>query len=262
MNVTIINDCRDANARGRQAARVASLFGSTPNFIGVSNDIEASGNLIDVLDAVGGDQHIVLVNVAPRQGRQEKFSNGTPFGYFSYRNTVVVTTVDGMTLSLAKKLGVLKSLKVIDLEKSVDVLMQERLIVTEDLQKTVSTQFRSFDFVPYAALMLSKGKKLPSESIAVIDIPDCPAVVWWVDSFGNCKTTLFRHELEVTKDMVQSIFGSLPYITHLRDVPDDTLAFIEGSSGLGDKRFVELVVQGKSAAQKCSLTSGDYIVRG
>ncbi|MBI1839007.1 MAG: hypothetical protein HYR95_01760, partial [Candidatus Colwellbacteria bacterium] len=103
MNITIINDCRDANAAGRQAARAATLLGGTVAFIGVTNDLEASGNLIDALDAIEGKGGIVLVNVAPRNGTAKKWENGTPFGYFWYKETLVLASVDGLTLSLVKK---------------------------------------------------------------------------------------------------------------------------------------------------------------
>ena len=69
MNITIINDCRDANAVGRQIARATSLLGGSVSFIGVSSDLQASGNIIDVLDALEENPGIVLVNVAPRNGK-------------------------------------------------------------------------------------------------------------------------------------------------------------------------------------------------
>ncbi|PIZ82395.1 MAG: hypothetical protein COY02_00205, partial [Parcubacteria group bacterium CG_4_10_14_0_2_um_filter_41_6] len=62
MFITIINDCKDQNAAGRQAARVACLFNIAPTFVGVQSDIEASGNIIDVLDATEGKKGIILAN--------------------------------------------------------------------------------------------------------------------------------------------------------------------------------------------------------
>ncbi len=52
MNITIINDCRDANAIGRQTARTSSLLNGPVSFIGVASDIQAAGNIIDILDAL------------------------------------------------------------------------------------------------------------------------------------------------------------------------------------------------------------------
>jgi hypothetical protein len=42
-------------------------------------------------------------------------------------------------------------------------------------------------------------------------------------------------------------------------VPDRTTALISGSSGLGKKRFLEIVVQGGSAEKKLKIFAGDAI---
>src|SRR3989344_9103064 len=115
MNIIIINDCRDANAVGRQIARAASLLGGSASFLGVTSDLQAAGNLIDVLDALGENPGVVLVNVAPRNGKAKKWGNGTPFGYFWYRKTLVVASIDGYTLSLVKKLKVVNFVYVLDI---------------------------------------------------------------------------------------------------------------------------------------------------
>ena len=73
MFVTIINDCKCENAKIRQVTRVASLFDCSVYFSGVANDIEAAGNLVDVLDACEGREGIILVNVAPRHGGGKKW---------------------------------------------------------------------------------------------------------------------------------------------------------------------------------------------
>ena len=77
MNITIINDCQDANETGRQIARVSSLFNAPAHLIGVKNfsEIEAAGNLIDALDAIENRKGSVLVNVAPRHDLDNKHSN-------------------------------------------------------------------------------------------------------------------------------------------------------------------------------------------
>src|SRR5688572_12965729 len=98
MFVTIINDCKDENAFGRQATKAAALFGCSIVTVGVDSDIEAAGNLIDCLDAGEGKEGVILVNVAPRHGDAKKWPNGTPFGYFLYKETLVVTSIDGLTL--------------------------------------------------------------------------------------------------------------------------------------------------------------------
>jgi hypothetical protein len=126
MFVTIINDCTDANVVGRQGTRVASLFGVSPTYVGVGAglqsdnsadpaELEAAGCLIDVLDAADEEKGVVLVNVANRHSKGKKWPNGTPFGYFYYRNTLVVSTIDGVVLSLVKKLKLVDFVFVMDI---------------------------------------------------------------------------------------------------------------------------------------------------
>mgnify|MGYP001572747578 CR=1 FL=1 len=118
MNITIINDCKDENARGRQLTRIGSIFQYPANFIGVSNELEAAGNIIDVLDANGENSGIILVNVAPRNGKAKKYPNGTPFGYFWYEKTLIISSIDGYTLSIVKKLKLTKFINVLNIPET------------------------------------------------------------------------------------------------------------------------------------------------
>src|SRR5512141_546524 len=115
MFVTLINDCRDANAFGRQATKAGALLGRLVVTVGVRNDLEAAGNLVDALDAAEGREGVILVNVAPRNGDAKKWPNGTPFGWFKCGGTLVVASIDGLTLSLAKKLGLFEAVHVFDI---------------------------------------------------------------------------------------------------------------------------------------------------
>ncbi len=261
MFITIINDCRDDNAAGRQATRTASLLGFSPAFIGVQSDLEAAGNLVDALDAGEGQEGVVLVNVAPRHGKAKKWENGSPFGYFFYRKTLVVTSVDRFTLSLVKKLKIIDTLHVIDLPQAL-----EKMVGKEKLSKTsqshiAQTQFRSYDFLPRAAKWLLEGEKLPRRPWSINQIPDAPKAVWHVDNFGNCKTTLLAEDVafRVGKD-IQLQAGVLPTFSRLKDVPDGARGLVIGSSGIKNKRFLEIVVQGGSAAEYFRLSSGSVIM--
>jgi len=260
MNITIINDCRDENTKGRQCARIASLLNVTPNFVGVNSDIEAAGNIIDILDAVGDSEHILLVNVAPRQGTAKRFKNGTPFGYFKYKKCLIISTIDGYTLSLVKKFSLIETLQVLDLEKIVDTFISESLIDQEDGKELNRTQFRSYNVIPYAALLLSKDAKLPAKSMSISHIKDMPEVIWWVDNFGNAKTSVCVDELSVTPDsQVVTQFGAFPFVKNLRNIEDDAIAVVAGSSGIGSKRFAEIVVQGGSASLRLNISPGNQI---
>jgi hypothetical protein len=272
MFVTIINDCRDENAKIRQETRAAALFNAPINFCGVhgnqaagtlvGGDIEAAGQLIDVLDAAGDEEGVVLVNVAPRSGEAHKWDNGTPFGYFNVGKVLVVSTIDGYTLSLIKKLRLTDRIYVMDIPT---VLMAVRDIdkVDDELATQITqTQFRSFEFMPRVAHWLKLGQEIPAEEMSIDSVADMPHVVWFVDNFGNAKTSMLPGEIDfVEGDEKELSIGSLPMVTHLKDVEDDKAAIIEGSSGYGGSRFLEVVMQGVSAKEKFGLTVGQELLK-
>lgn len=275
MFLTIINDSRDGNAFGRQATRTPSLFSCAVATVGVRDDLEAAGNLVDALDAGEGREGAVLVNVAPRQKNGKKsehgsvgFSgvevvkkeNGSPFGYFWYGKTLVVSSVDGLTLSLIKKLGIADRINVLDIAATGEALVEEGVIDAAVAERMAATQFRSYEFLPRAAQWIMNGKPVVSVE-QPIESPDAPKAVWWIDSFGNAKTTLLPGDVSFVEGKeMQTCVGSLPCFTSLKDVPDGVAAFVAGSSGIGDKRFLEIVVQGESAAERFGLVSGSQVL--
>ncbi len=259
MFTTIINDCKDDNARGRQESRLASLGATGLSFIGVESDLEAGMQLIDVLDATEGRRGLILVNVAPRGGHTTQWENGTPFGYFWYHDTLIIASVDGYTLSAVRKLGLAKEIHLLDTHTAA-AAMQEAGFITEGAAKHIPlTQFRSFDFIPRAGMFLIAGNPLPFEKYSLDAIPDLPKAIWHIDNFGNCKTTLTRYDVKPGETLTR--FGDLPFHTQLRDVPDDTDALTEGSSGLGDTRFLELVIQRGNFAHIHGVKIGDDIYK-
>ena len=253
MNIAIINDCKDENAKGRQLVRASSLLNATVNFIGVSNELEASGNIIDVLDAHGNSAGIILVNVAPRNGKAKKHANGTPFGYFWYKRTLIVSSIDGYTLSLVKKLQLTKFINVLDIPETLEVLIKSGNLPKNLKSHIISTQFRSYEYLPRIAAFIFKHKKVKSEKVNISEIPDSPNAIWWVDNFDNCKTTILPEEI------INTNIKKLKYFSRLKDVPNKKSALITGSSGLGDKRFLEIVVQGGSASKYFNLQSGSLL---
>ena len=90
------------------------------------------------------------------------------------------------------------------------------------------------------------------------DIPDAPPAIWWIDNFGNCKTTLLYKDVKNGAPF-SAKFNKLPYFARLKDVPDKAPALISGSSGLGEKRFLEVVVQGGSAEKEFDTSVGETI---
>jgi len=258
MNITIINDCRDDNAKARQVTRAQALMGGSVSFVGVASDLEAAGNLIDVLDAYENNPGVVLVNVAPRNGSAKKWKNGTPFCHFMYRNVLVVATIDGLTLSLVKKLGLVKTVSHMDTATVVAQMVEKGAIDKETGDRIVRTQFRSYDFAPRVAAFLQNGNEVSAEVESLDTYQDAPDAVWWVDNFGNCKTTVLGNEFG-TLAHLDSPFGNFPFVLQLKDVEDGEVAAVVGSSGIGDQRFVEIVVQGESAAENLGIQSGNVI---
>lgn len=258
MFATIINDCRDDNARGRQESRLASLLAAPLSFVGVDSDLEAGVQLIDVLDASEGREGLVLVNVAPRGGHTTKWENGTPFGYFYYHRTLVIASVDGYTLSAVKQFGLAESIELLDTHTAATAMLQAGFIDDVAAVQLPTTQFRSFDFLPRVGAFLMNGNTVPTITYSLDATLALPHAIWHIDNFGNCKTTLTVETL-AGETNITTRFGTVPFIPHLRDVPDATKALVSGSSGIRQHRFLELVAQRRSFAEATSARIGDDV---
>jgi S-adenosyl-l-methionine hydroxide adenosyltransferase len=267
MFVTIITDCIDSGTFGRQLTRVASIFGFSaipvainPDFESLS-DLEAGGHLIDILDASRGEPGIILVNKAPRSGKAKKWPNGTPFGYFWYNKTLIVSSVDGLALSMVKKFKILEEVKVMDIPTIMSWAKEKNLIDDFEANYVVETQFRSFEFLPRVAKWIWDRETPPSTSMKVKDIEDCPNAIFYIDNFGNLKTTILPEEVNFEKGAVIKFenFGELKCYTQLKDLPNGETGLIIGSSGLKERRLLEIITQGGSAAQKFGSKIGDKI---
>lgn len=257
--ITIITDCQDDNAKARQMARVQTLFNKPVSFIGASRDLSAAGNIIDILDAVGDGEHIILANVAPRNGRAKKWSNGTPFGYFKYKNILIVSTVDGLVLSLAKRFGLIDELRVTEISEVAPVLAEVGIIEKDEVEVLVKTQFRSFNYLPRLALALYKGDDLPSEKMDLEEVADFDDAIWWVDSFGNLKSSLVFSGQFANEQEVEIMGKKMKFYEQLKSVPDGEIALVKGSSGLGDKRFLEIMKQGGNASEELGVGIGESL---
>lgn len=258
MFTTIINDCRDDNARARQESRLASLLGTPLSFVGVQSDLEAGVQLIDILDATEGRPGLILVNVAPRGGHTTKWENGTPFAYFRYHNTLIVSSVDGYALSGVKKFGLTSSVQLLDTHSAATAMAAAGFVTDAAAARIPTTQFRSFDFTPRVGAFLFDGGEVPTEEYSLGQVPDLPAAVWHIDNFGNCKTTLTAADL-AGKNELATRFGNLPHVGKLRDLPDGHHALVSGSSGLDDTRFLELMAQRQSFAKHHDVHIGDDV---
>ena len=267
MFVSIINDCSDGNAMNRQASRYASYLNASVFPLGVhdfgddgNGELEAAGNLIDALDAAGGNKGLIAVNVAVRHGKGKKWPNGTPFGYFHYKNTLVISTIDGYCLSLVKKLGLTKKINLLDAPTVIDQMIGQGNHRKDYRKLVVDSQFRSYEFVPRVAKWLMNGIDLPHEKYPISKVEDAPKAIWWVDNFGNTVTTLMPEDIKFKPGKkIKTKYGTLKCYDRLKDVPNDEAALIIGSWGIDNRRWVSLVIQGRSAAKAFDITSGSLL---
>jgi hypothetical protein len=270
MFVTIITDCSDTNAFGRQMTRASSLFGFSPIPVAITpefevpSDIEAGSHLIDMIDASRGSRGVILVNKAPRSGKAKKWKNGTPFGYFWYKETLVVSSIDGHALSLAKKFGLTDGINVFDIPTVMEFAKSQNLLEDWEADYVVNTQFRSFEFLPRVAKWVFDGVAVPTEFLDILEVPDSPDVVCFIDNFGNCKTTLLPEDIrfEEAKEIEFEKFGVLKCYNRLKDLPNGETGLIIGSSGLENNRLLEIMTQGESTKHKFNVIVGDRVAIG
>ncbi len=256
--ITIISDCRDSNASMRLVTRAAALVpgAGQVSFCGVENDLEAAGHLVDALDALDGRPGLIMLNVAPRNDHAKKWPNGSPFGHFRVGQARVFATVGGRELSLLAKLtGQPVTVALFD----VPTASAHLGVAPEVAARVATTQFRSYDFLPRAAVAMLSGKGIPTTSYSY-EVA-APQAVWYVDVFGNVKLTLVPEEVgfEPGKWLSLQIPGrgvlNVACFNGLAAIPDNTPGLTVGSSGLGEKRFLELQVQGGSAAELLALAA-------
>lgn len=264
MFVSIITDCCDDNALNRQAVRYMSYLDTPISKIGLTfyssegnGELEGAGNLIDTLDATNGKKGLVVLNTAHRDGKGKKWLNGTPFGYFHYKETLVISTIDGYCLSLAKKLKLTKKINLLDVATVIDKMIEQGNHPKEYRRLVVDSQFRSYEFVPRVAKWLMNGIVLPHEKYQIEKIEDAPQVIWWVDNFGNAITTVMPEDIGFKpRKKIQTKYGKLMCYDRLKDVPNGEAALIIGSWGIDNQRWVSLVIQGKSAAKEFGIKTG------
>lgn len=268
MFITVISDCISENDKARQATRFAGLFNITPTIIGVNSSLgknatlEAAGALVDTLDAAGNGKGVVVVNVAPR-GDKKDGTNGTHFSYFKYKNTLIIATIKDYCLSLVKKLNIVDKVNLLDTEEVLKYVEKEGLIDKSLKNYIANSQFRSFDFVPRVAKWLSNGVVLPFSDSPLTNHLTPPSAIWLIDSFGNAKTTILVNDLagEHVEKYLNTNLGIFKFYNRLKDLPFGETAFYTGSSGIDDKRFIEIATQGikGSAAKHLNLQIGSTI---
>jgi hypothetical protein len=134
-------------------------------------------------------------------------------------------------------------------------------LLDKDLRdRIVKSQFRSYEYMPRLAKWLFDKIEVPSADYSLTEVPDVPHMVWWVDNFSDVKTTMLPEDIghEVGK-VIKTRVGEIPCYDIMRDVPIGQAAITIGSSGIGDKRFLEIIVLGERAGDRFNLKPGDVI---
>jgi hypothetical protein len=250
----IINDCNDGLARTRQELRFSSLLGSKPSFLGVGSysPVEAAGSFVDVLDvlvnfpAADKDrENIVLINVAPRgEDTKKLWENGTPFCYFRVGKTVVLSAYEEYCLSLWRDLGIVDKVEILDVPSVTSAAVKWGDLEAAEAEKINNSQFRSLELLPLAALWLRQGKPVPTRTQSLKDLPAAKSLVWHIDNFGNAKTTLLPENVGFEQGKKVALGSKKTAVCYhrLADVPKGLTSLIIGSSGYGQKRFLEIAV--------------------
>lgn len=253
--IIVINDVCDENGRAKQQARCHSLLGQVPVFVGVRDDIEASGEIIDQFANLKGAPGLIIAQSAPRTTETNK-TNGTGFCYFWHEDTLFITSVKGRILSLVKKLGLVANVNLIKSDEAID---QVGVVNERD------SQFRSLEWLYAFAQHLLSGQDLPHEKVSINEFPDASVFVWHIDKWqghdkwGNCKLSLTEDEV-VDQSEIQIKGQTIPLYNSLKDVPEGGLGVVRfGSSGLRGRRFLEVSVGNGNASQKLNLSVGDEV---
>ncbi len=261
-SIFAFTDCKDSNAITRLFARLTALFdGSHIKTVGIDKDIEAAGCILDTLDAlrVGQGDYIIIGNLAPRAEKQYK--NGAPFYIARVEKTIIIATKT--CFSLLRKVGLVDTIGETDVETVCRAFLPE-----QESLRIANSQFRSFEYVPLLARFAADDKEIPTtpESLDAFSPEKFENQIWWIDNFGNAKTTFTNNEIKdkiIDGKITFLIEGTehiLPFFERMADVPVGVVACIIGSSGYKDMRFAEIIKQGSSVAGALGLSVGNTIV--
>lgn len=269
----VITDCCDANAILRQAAAWPLLAKTDqPTTVQINGAIEGSGMLVDALVEVRGSKAVIFCQSAPRDFSCVTGGNGTNFGYFWHQKTLVLVSLGGPMLSQVIATGLLpKDAEVWQLsipEVLAEAVRQKKLEAAE-AEVIRRTQFRSLKFAPRVAGWIIEGVAIPKSRFDLSSVSKLGNRVWWVDNFGNCKTSVrlsdvprFAEGVVVEVSFGKPVVHELVCYHDLRSVPVGQAALVVGSSGLEGDEFLELVVQGVhsgSAAKEFGLVVGSEV---
>lgn len=267
--VAMVSDCTDANARGRMKQRIKRLVpGADVDFYKVRHQLEAGGNMVDAMDAMGEPPGAVLCNMAPRL--IDRGQNGSPIVFGRVRGFDVITTVYALPLFC---------MFFDEAERDLRTLNVKAFLESAG-ERPFRSQFRGLTVMPLILAHVRGAAKRPVDLDKVsvsftYPAQDISPAIWGIDEIGeqqyNVKLTMLRSELRGVSEgdtvhlrivnrkgktkNVEATFREC-----MEDVPVGEIGLITGSSGYRDERFLELVQSGGSVVHACGgLHVGDLI---
>lgn len=243
--IAIVSDC-GGQAMSRMTTRFHALHTDAVCIPYESRSLlEAAGNIVDAIDALNGRPGAVVCNSAPR--RDTRGTNGSAIVYFHIGNATIVSTVG--VLGLLKQLVPEMTARAVDVDNFMRNLGAER----------DTFNFRGLEVIPWILRCLRDGNYLEDVSVKHDVFPTVEPCVWLVDTIcgesTNLKLSVLRSEAPWFKPGTEvemrlgtaspKRIGCFERLTH---IPEGQLGIYEGSSGLGNERFLEIAVMGGSAA--------------
>ncbi len=243
-NIAIVSDC-GGQAMGRMMLRVQLLFARAFVTSFISDSLAAAaGNIIDAIDA---GAKVVLCNSAPRAAAQKE--NGDVIVFGRLNGVWIVSTL--AALSLIPKFAP---------DFQVWAINIDAFMVSFSKTGRKRFNFRGLEVIPLVAQKLCAGEDLFRFSRPVslpVKLEDC---VWLVDEIEgrptNLKLSILRSEaswFQSGQEVSVKLGGRTVLIRcfeRLTDIPSGELGIYEGSSGMGDERFLEIAVMAGQASRK------------
>ncbi len=245
--IAVVSDC-GGQAMSRMMTRLLALHSDAVCVPYESATImEASGNVVDALDALAGRPGAIVCNSAPRKHARE--TNGDTIVYGCVRGHAIVVATVG-TLGMLKKLVPDFSASAIDVDAFMNYL---------SLGERRRFNFRGLEVIPHILRSVRDRSNLSKVSSPHHTFPAVSQCAWLVDRIErkrtNIKLSILRCEapwfVPGQKVMIQFSGLSVRTMTcyeRLTDIPENNFGIYEGSSGYGDNRFLEVAVNGGSAA--------------
>ncbi|KAM0682381.1 hypothetical protein MDAP_002219 [Mitosporidium daphniae] len=277
----------------------------TPSSSGNSTPIQSSLSKLanashNQKDASSPFTAVIIVNVAPRtESIKKRWGNGPPFCFFAISGVLVVSTYSQLILSLLFRIlkrennASLPQIHVMKTQAVIQHAANQNWIPLDEANRIINTQFRSYEFVPLAAYwIVTRGgsSAIPHDLASILekegqdqceqehqeegkrnnqaDDKSLNPFIWFIDNFGNCKTSLLPEDIDfmenriysVTLENNQSLIIKACGIKRLSDAVPLVPTVLVGSSGYKNYRFLELVIKNDNFSNKTRASIGPFSI--